>query len=50
MYKRDDNSHGNNINVEISTPFSSGEFGEVYSDNRESWLKYKEDFSFTLLN
>ena len=49
MNKRDDNSVGNKLNVEISMPFSAGEFGKEYSDNRDSWLKYNEKLSFTFL-
>ncbi len=49
MYKRDDNDLGKNIHVEISSPFSAGEFGKVYSDNRESWLTFNNSIQFTLL-
>ncbi len=49
MYKRDDNNLGRNIFVEISTPFSAGKHGEVYSDNRESWLRVQGELPFTLL-
>jgi len=50
MNKRDDNNVENKLNVEISTPFSAGKFGKIYSDNRESWLRHIDNISFSLLN
>ena len=49
MYKRDDNNNGKSVFIEISTPFSAGKHGEIYSDNRESWLKNQGEILFSLL-
>lgn len=50
MNKRDDNNLRNSTHIEISSPFSAGEFGEVYSDNRESWLRDEKKLHFSLLD
>ena len=49
MGKRDDNSFGDKLKLGVYTPFFVGDFFGKYSDNRESWLVYDKNLTFSLL-